>query len=408
MPSEENIVKKYIYEWFLENDSLVVPDLGKFNTSYLGAKLQPAIQKALPPNKAIFFDPDIKHDDGLLVAFVAEKEQIGQDQAEKLVRQLVTTIKAELGIHKKYTVKSLGTFVWTPEGSIGFHSDEELNYLGDSFGLPDIYNLKPKEGLEMGQNTHAFAQNGGAEVLEAKEDKGSKNPEFNQRDYEIEPDYVESSGGQAFTILISVFLLLAVVIATLLITDTNPFSLFSSSAELADNGNEEEEVPNSDAVLFDPSGEFVPADEVEDEASPNEESEAETSDRETDNTPPPPPVEDNPPVQNTNTQVVSNSSFVASFSYNPQTPANLNEVLINSKTSRYHLILGSFDKKENAFSFYNNLKARGISTSRIISPSADNPRYRVTYRGYNSRAEARNNLSSVQQRYQVNVWVLAY
>ncbi|MEO1654405.1 MAG: SPOR domain-containing protein, partial [Bacteroidota bacterium] len=225
-----------------------------------------------------------------------------------------------------------------------------------------------------------------------------------QKDYEIESDYVESSGGQAFTILITVFLFLAVGIAALLITDTNPFSWFSSSAELADAMPEEEEGPKiSDVELFDPSGEVVSGDEVEEAADPPQESE---STEEVINDPP--PREPNPPVQNTNTTVISNSSFVASFSYNPRPPANLNEILINSKTSRYYLVLGSFDNKENAYSFYNNLNARGINSSRIISPSADNPRYRVTYQGYSSQAEARNNAASVQQRYQVNVWVLAY
>ncbi|NJO03883.1 MAG: SPOR domain-containing protein, partial [Bacteroidia bacterium] len=94
--------------------------------------------------------------------------------------------------------------------------------------------------------------------------------------------------------------------------------------------------------------------------------------------------------------------------FNPNPPPNLNQVLVTDAQSRYFVVLGSFDNRDNAFSFYNNLTQRGISGARIVAPGNNNSRYRVTYNDFTSREEARTQGKIFGKRHNLDLWVLKY
>lgn len=416
MPSDENIIKKYLYEWFLENNSLVIPELGKFETSYMGAKLQPAAHKVLPPNKTIFFDPSQKEDDQVMASFIAEQEGISLQEAQRNIKLFVTTIKAELGIQKKYKVENLGTFIWTPGDTIGFQPDEEMNYLGDSFGLPDLYNLKPGSftSVEGGTNhsTNAFQANTSntttpnEPIILDEEEDDLLNSTFTNKDYVEEPadEYEQSSRGRLFTISTITLLLLSAATAYFLFTDQNPLSLFSGKDQAAKD-TKNEVPPAEDSKHLDFEGNEDTENATEEDQNRN--AEENTSDtKEEENTSKISPNDPSSEDQNSVVDYATDNSFVSSFVYNPNPPANLNSIMVKTPNSRFYVVLGSFSKAENAYSFYNNLVNRGINTAKIIEPSGDNTYYRVSCLDYATQQEAETQGKAFGK--QRNLFVLIY
>ena len=425
MPSDENITKKYLHEWFLENDNLVIPDLGRFEASYLGAKLHPAAHKALPPNKTLFFDPLQKEDDQVLANFIAEQENTSLSEAQKLVKLFVTTVKAELGIQKKYTVESLGTFIWNPGGSIGFQPDEELNYLGDSFGLPDLYNLKPGNFVAQETINSNYESNFNNTLTDTKTDDGNDNGEvvfessYDDKDYVEEPadDITTDSRSRVFRFAAIFLLLLSVATIYFLVSDQNLLGFFkgSSSEEVVENNSDEEneESPIGETQLFEFEGDgIVEADENANNSDENEEEEETTNNE---------PNEEESPRNNDNTteevdysnydgskvvDYATNDNFIQSFAYNPTPPSNVNSIMVKQKSSRFYVVLGSFSKVANAYSFYNNLVNRGVSTAKIISPSGGNVYYRVSSQDYATLKEAETKGKAFGK--QRNLFVLIY
>ncbi len=409
MPSEENITKKYISEWFLERDQLVIPDLGKFEASYVSAQLEPASHKALPPNQTIAFEADSYTDDQAFAEFIAQREDISLSEAQKNIKVFVTTLKAELGIQKSYRVPHLGTFLWTPSGHIAFESEEDSNHLGDSFGLPELYNVSPVNTSESNGQSHYNTQ------PDVQTEETTYSQDFSSddthSDFEIEHEEVSNKPARRlFTVVTIVLVLLCVCTVYFLFNPMQwPGYSFFSSANTETN-TEDEEIPDVEdlgeggPVELDGNG--IEEIDTENPGSQNEASSNESEAREAPADPPPgnDDPNDDPPLVDYST----NQSYISSFVYNPRPPANLNQILLSSPTSRYYVVLGSFDKQGNAYSFYNNLVNKGVNTARIIPPGGSNARYRVTYNGYTSREEARAQGRSFGSQHSLSLWVLYY
>ncbi|NJO01850.1 MAG: hypothetical protein HC880_09305 [Bacteroidia bacterium] len=221
MPSENNLVKKHLYDWFLERDSLIIPDLGKFEADYTGAKLEPATNKVLPPNKQIYFDPSVKYDDGVLARYLAQQENVSIEEAQHSIKYFVTEVKADLGSRRPYHLDHFGTLNWSPEGNIEFAPNEDLNYHGDSFGLPDLYNLKVATTLHeesIYKNNHANHRFNTTEP----EQPVAEDERLENEDVAVEEEIVDHSSRRWFTVVTIVLLLVSAITAYFLVTDQNP------------------------------------------------------------------------------------------------------------------------------------------------------------------------------------------
>jgi len=96
--------------------------------------------------------------------------------------------------------------------------------------------------------------------------------------------------------------------------------------------------------------------------------------------------------QNTNTTVADNSGTG----------------LVNSRSNRYYIILGSFSTRQNANNFAQDLRNRGENSIKIIAPFNGQQRYRVAYDSYATEAEAESKANSLRGKFGADIWVLNY
>ena len=94
----------------LEHESdLVVPGLGSFYRSRVEGYYSKEQQQFYPPTLQLQFNPDLKEDDGKLVAWLAENQQISQASATYFLERFVSQLIEQLQIDS-VAIGDLGTF----------------------------------------------------------------------------------------------------------------------------------------------------------------------------------------------------------------------------------------------------------------------------------------------------------
>lgn len=78
-----------------------------------------------PATGEVTFNTQLKFNDGLLEQFIAQKEKISEQEAQRKVDELIRGIKAGLEKHGEYSVPDLGRFYRDEEGGIAFKTDEK-------------------------------------------------------------------------------------------------------------------------------------------------------------------------------------------------------------------------------------------------------------------------------------------
>lgn len=129
---------KYISELLFENDFVILPDLGEFSTKYIPAKFIPELKKVESPSKRITFNEKNKTGGGLLIEYIASKEEIGSQQAKGFVHSFVSEMQNSLRSGKRVELESVGFFTMDQAGNIVFEPDNSINYLSDSVGMKSV------------------------------------------------------------------------------------------------------------------------------------------------------------------------------------------------------------------------------------------------------------------------------
>ncbi|APG65838.1 hypothetical protein LPB136_10885 [Tenacibaculum todarodis] len=124
----------YINDLLYRYDCVIVPNFGGFVTNRIGAKVNNYTHTFYPPAKQISFNAHLKHNDGLLVNYIAKAENISFDAALKTVTDTVnnwqTTLKTS-----SIEVSSVGKLSLNEEKQVVFEPNTTVNYLTESFGL---------------------------------------------------------------------------------------------------------------------------------------------------------------------------------------------------------------------------------------------------------------------------------
>ncbi|MCB0806308.1 MAG: SPOR domain-containing protein [Bacteroidales bacterium] len=125
----------YISELLYEHDCVILPGFGGFVTQYAPAKIHPINHTFYPPSKNILFNSRLTRDDGLLIDFIAGKENKNYDEASREVNTFIDHIRAKLENDEKVVLKNIGSFKKDIEGNLLFNPTDNVNYLEESFGL---------------------------------------------------------------------------------------------------------------------------------------------------------------------------------------------------------------------------------------------------------------------------------
>ncbi|MFY0603949.1 MAG: SPOR domain-containing protein [Flavobacteriaceae bacterium] len=127
-------VANYIHDLLYRHDCVIVPNFGGFITNTIGAKLQEATHTFYPPTKQVSFNSHLKHNDGLLVNYIAKVEDISFEKASEKIQTVVLNWKKEI-VSSTVFLDKIGGLALNDSQQIVFEPSKDANYLTSSFGL---------------------------------------------------------------------------------------------------------------------------------------------------------------------------------------------------------------------------------------------------------------------------------
>lgn len=131
------ILANYINDLLYRHDCVIVPNFGGFITNRIGSKVDKSTHTFYPPTKQITFNSHLKHNDGLLLNYIASTENISFEKASITVSLTVNKWKSELQ-SKSIEISNLGNLSLNEEKQIVFEPNATINYLTASFGLSSL------------------------------------------------------------------------------------------------------------------------------------------------------------------------------------------------------------------------------------------------------------------------------
>ena len=400
------MIDRYIKELLFEQDCVVIPDFGGFIANYVSADIHPIRHTFAPPSKNIAFNEMLRLNDGLLASHVAQFERISREEALSKIKDFTSHLREELKQKQKYRLAEIGTLFLNQEQKIQFEPENRINYLNDSFGLPELL-YKP---IERNAASRTAPWTAGSFMKVKTKDRSAMPHEELYREEEEEafgsgqPTRLTSRLWM-FIGVPAVFLLAAATGAFLFFDDGNtvlssfnPFTTLYSSRK-SDN----QPVTTTNQAAAAPTA-TVPAESWSTEAGgvagettkENAISEPKVTS----------PAGENP--TETNTAETTSPAVVAEPHHPTVSEAISTDVAIATDIPRYYVIVGSFARNRNALKLRKRLVNKGITNSKLIIPAVETNLHKVSYADFPTLEEAATQADELKGEYGSEVWVFRY
>lgn len=131
-------IAEAISDLLFARDTVVVPGLGAFVKKPTSAQVNPVANYFGMPSSEIIFDANLREDNDLVVNYIAEKNEIPEDEARRLLAMFVSDCFNGLKQGKKVVLNNIGTLYNDWAGDLVFEQDKAVNYNADAFGLCDF------------------------------------------------------------------------------------------------------------------------------------------------------------------------------------------------------------------------------------------------------------------------------
>jgi len=146
-------IAEAISDLLFVRDTVVVSGLGAFVKKPVSATVNPTANYFAMPSSVIEFDANLREDNDLVINYMAEKNDIPEDEARRLLMMFVSDCFNSLKSGKKVKLNNIGTLSYDWAGDIEFQQDEHVNYNADAFGLCDfspepVFRSKSKEEIK--------------------------------------------------------------------------------------------------------------------------------------------------------------------------------------------------------------------------------------------------------------------
>lgn len=128
---------KHIEVLLLENDCVIVPQLGGFIAHYRPAYINKADGKMYPPSRTIGFNPRLVMNDGLLVQSYMQAYNTDFPDATRKIEKAVSQIKDNLYHDGQVNLNHVGMLYYN------IHADYEFEPSANGFFTPMQYGMKP-------------------------------------------------------------------------------------------------------------------------------------------------------------------------------------------------------------------------------------------------------------------------
>ncbi len=126
-----------IAELLYEHQSVSLPGLGSFITSYKPATIDQVEGKIQPPSKQLNFNRNLLMDDGLLVQHLRKKYNVSYPTAMLAIEQFVSDAKMAIEKREIFTIPGVGRLYKDYEQNFKFLPDD-VNFNTDAYGLPTL------------------------------------------------------------------------------------------------------------------------------------------------------------------------------------------------------------------------------------------------------------------------------
>ncbi len=456
--ASENLIEQHILEWFWENNTLMLPKIGNFQTQYQHAQLTSANGEILPPHQTLKFEYDGQAEESKeFVQFVAQKTGFGKQASQNLLREYIGFVQYDLNVKKKYTILGVGTLLANPDGTLSFQPQLQEYILADSFGLepikvtpirtevpyknPDLSASLPteetvkkypqentakenttKENIskenvnnasktqqnigekptKTAENTYKTPINTPTEKIPLSQNTKVENTKTTNiksetavlakelnlpaTDEIVEQEEVVPIHKQLYFWIAVVVFLVCATFALLLMTDTQIFG----------------KKQKNDVVIKEPDD----SKEIAENEKNKKETESKNNEKDTQKSNGKPTVNEKGDVMEL--LKMPNVSLREEFATIPEEPANLDKILVTTPEKRHFIIVASFDNAPRAYSYYNNMVKFGFEMVKILKPSPQNPKFRVSVADYSDKKLARLRNLEFDKKYRVQSWILLY
>lgn len=151
---------RHIEILLLDNDCVIVPELGGFMAHYCPAHLDSCDNAFLPPSRSIGFNAKITLNDSLLAQSYVEAYDISYPEAVRRISDEVREVRQHLETNGHYTFNDLGVMRLNAEGNLEFEPCEAGILTPYLYGLtavqlPSLQELKQTEAVLISANTAA-------------------------------------------------------------------------------------------------------------------------------------------------------------------------------------------------------------------------------------------------------------
>jgi nucleoid DNA-binding protein len=169
-------VIQHIREFLYTSEYVIIPDFGAFKTNYNPAEIDYKTRQIKPPSKSVVFDDKLLVSDGLLANYISEKEKITKSEAKDLIFKFVTDSFVKLEQGNSVVFDNIGSFSFDKKRKLVFISEQNSNFLPNSYGLTTIRFQgggeklgKPPEPLPVNQNKKQIKTAPKAETTKSKQ-----------------------------------------------------------------------------------------------------------------------------------------------------------------------------------------------------------------------------------------------
>ena len=129
------IIEHHIAQLLYRYPCVTIPNFGAFLTETISANIQESNQTFYAPKKVIFFNVNIKNNDGLLANHMVTSDKILYSDALIAIDKQVNQWKELLHNNEILLFKNIGSISRNNDGNLFFEPSENVNFLTDSFGL---------------------------------------------------------------------------------------------------------------------------------------------------------------------------------------------------------------------------------------------------------------------------------
>ncbi len=131
-------IGKYISELLYTHNTVVLPGLGSFSTTYVPAKFVAEKNIVEAPARIPDFSPVPKEGPTPLTSVIAEREGMTESAVNDFYGKLVREIDQSLQSGKKVALENIGLFQLDEKGEIQFSPDRNMNYLKEDTGVSHV------------------------------------------------------------------------------------------------------------------------------------------------------------------------------------------------------------------------------------------------------------------------------